>query len=109
MGAKTIRVTGRDTDLEFEVTGRRWQVSDGVVDKTDIKEENFGDEIPTGSITVAPIEDSVRGKVVFNSHTPFMGVQLGQLKLVFREGRFKALTGARHTEDSGSVEGRKRR
>ena len=92
-GAKAIRVTGRETDLTFEVSGRKWLVSDGVIDRKDVEEGNLQDEIPAGSITVCPIEDSAEGTVTYNSQLPFMGEKVGRLKLAFKDGRIKTLSG----------------
>ena len=87
-GAKTIYVKGRGgTDLTLDMTGSKWHISDGIVDKTDIKEENFGDEVPAGSIYAAPRQKGAQGRVIFNASTPYHGINLKKIQLSFRDGR----------------------
>jgi aminopeptidase len=89
-----IRVTGPGgTDLSFSVKGRKWFVSDGVVDEADIAEGNLGDNIPAGSIYAPPVEDSASGDVASNVKEPYMGVSLGRLKWSFKEGRLVKFSG----------------
>jgi leucyl aminopeptidase (aminopeptidase T) len=89
-----IRVTGPGgTDLSFSVRGRKWFVSDGVVDEADVAEGNLGDSIPAGSIYAPPVEDSASGGVTFNVKEPYMGVPLGKLTWSFKEGRLVKFAG----------------
>lgn len=96
--AKSIIVTGPGgTKLGFDVSGRRWRLSDGVIDEEDMHNEDFGDEIPAGSLYVAPLEDSARGTVRFNTGTPVMGTNVTGLHLSFKDGRVTRFTGDRST------------
>ena len=86
--SKEIHIKGRGgTDLTLDVTGSKWYVSDGIIDPTDIKDENFTDEVPAGSIFAATKQNGAQGRVVFNASTPFHGVNLGKIQLSFRDGR----------------------
>jgi aminopeptidase len=94
--ARSITVTGPEgTNLSLDVSGRRWQLHDGVVDEEDMKNENLEDEIPAGSIYVAPLEDSARGRVTFNASTPVMGTNVTGLQLTFKDGRVTRFSGDR--------------
>ena len=94
--AKSITVTGPGgTNLSLDVSGRRWRLSDGVIDEEDIQNEDLGDEIPAGSLYVAPLEDSARGIVKFNTGTPVMGTNVTGLHLSFKDGRVTRFTGGR--------------
>ena len=96
--AKTITVTGSGkTDLSFDVSGRKWYLSDGIVDEEDIKNEDFNDQLPAGSITVAPIEDSAKGRITFNAGTPLMGRLVNGLRLTFKDGKVTDFEGNKST------------
>jgi leucyl aminopeptidase (aminopeptidase T) len=96
--AKSITVTGpAGTSLSFDISGRRWRLSDGVVDKEDVQNESFDDEIPAGQLYVAPLEDSARGVVTFNTSTPTMGTNVTGLHLGFKDGRVTQFSGDRNT------------
>ena len=60
---KRVRVTGRRTDLRFEVGGRIWIVADGK------------SNMPDGEVATGPIESSVDGEIYFN----YPGVLGGRL------------------------------
>ncbi len=66
--AKTIRITNEaGTDLTFSVGDRPIVIDDGRVSKADRTAERFADrfpQLPTGSLSVAPVESSVNGTVV---------------------------------------------
>jgi leucyl aminopeptidase (aminopeptidase T) len=87
-GASSIVVTAPNgTDLKFDVSGRKWRVSDGVIDDRDIQEETLDDEIPAGSISVSPIEESANGTITFNTKTPSNGVPIRKMTWKFSDGR----------------------
>ncbi len=96
--ARSITVTGPGgTNLIFDVSDRKWRLSDGVIDEKDMRNENFDDEIPAGSLYVAPLEDSARGRVTFNAGTPVMGTNVTGLRLSFENGRVARFSGDRST------------
>jgi leucyl aminopeptidase (aminopeptidase T) len=92
--ARSLTVTGPGkTRISFDVSGRRWRLSDGVVDDEDIRNEVFDDIIPAGAIYVAPVEDTARGDVTFNVGTPLMGTQVTGVHLGFKDGRLAEFSG----------------
>jgi leucyl aminopeptidase (aminopeptidase T) len=92
--AKSISVTGYGgTDISFDISGRRWRLSDGVVDDEDIRNDNLDDEIPAGSLSLAPVEDSAQGRVAFNTSTPAMGTNVSGVRWRFAKGRLTQFSG----------------
>ncbi len=97
--ARTIEVTGPgQTNLSFDVSGRKWFLSDGVVDEEDIENGDFNDQLPAGSLTVAPLEDTAGGHITFNAGTPRMGRQVKGLQLTFEDGKVTEFKGNSSTE-----------
>jgi leucyl aminopeptidase (aminopeptidase T) len=66
-----------------------------VIDEEDMQNEDFDDEIPAGSLYVAPLEDSAQGRVAFNTSTPLMGTNVVGLQLSFENGRVVRFSGDR--------------
>jgi aminopeptidase len=86
--AQHVTVTGPgQTDLSFDVWGRKWYLSDGVVDKEDIENEDLDDQLPAGTVYAAPLEESAEGRITFNAGTPLMGRLTKGLRLSFRNGK----------------------
>ncbi len=93
-GSDKIHITGPgSTDLTFSVKGRKWFVSDGVVDDADIAEGNLSENIPSGGIAAPPIEDSANGSITFNVKEPYYGVTLGKLTWAFKDGKITKFEG----------------
>jgi aminopeptidase len=92
--AKILKISHPNgTELTLETSGRKWIVSDGVVDQQDIQDENYAAEIPAGDLSVVPVETSASGKITFNTKLPFMGKKIGKVSLEFDGGRLKSFTG----------------
>jgi leucyl aminopeptidase (aminopeptidase T) len=92
--ARTIHISApNDTDLTLAVARRRWLISDGVVDRTDIKEENFSDNIPAGSISAIPVQGTGHGVIVFNTSMPYAGAPVKRLRWRFQRGRLTYFSG----------------
>lgn len=86
--SESFHVRSEDgTDLKFKTSGRRWRVSDGVIDEEDMKGGNLDDHIPAGNIYIAPLEDSAEGTVVCNVQEPYRGRQVSRVRWAFKEGR----------------------
>src|SRR5271157_699288 len=86
--AQQVSVTGPGrTDLSFDISGRKWYLSDGIVDKVDIKNEDLNDGLPAGTLFAAPLENSAQGRITFNAGTPLMGRKVTGLRLSFEDGR----------------------
>jgi aminopeptidase len=70
-----VRVVGEDTDLRFNVKGRKWINCCG--------EKNM----PDGEVFTAPLEDSANGEIRFTFPGIFMGRGVEDIRLVFKKGR----------------------
>lgn len=92
--SKTLNVIAKDgTNLALDVSGQKWRVSDGVVDDSDIKEENFEDTVPAGSIGTTPIEDGVDGRITFNTVAPYSGYPIKRMTWTFKSGLVSGFEG----------------
>ena len=69
---KTIRIAGKDTDLTFKVTGRKWINCDG--------HENF----PDGELFTGPVEDSAEGHISSMHQPPCLSRHNAQASAVNR-------------------------
>ena len=92
--AQHFTVTGPgQTDISFDVSGRKWYLSDGVVDQEDMENEDLDDGLPAGTVFAAPLEDSAEGRVAFNAGTPIMGRLAKGLKWRFENGKLVSFGG----------------
>jgi aminopeptidase len=73
--AKEIHLIGEDTDLTFGVKGRKWINCSG--------QKNM----PDGEVFTAPVEDSVNGVVRFTFPGIFLGREVEDISLKFKDGR----------------------
>ena len=81
-----IRVVGEDTDLTFNVKGRKWINCSG--------QKNM----PDGEVFTAPIENSVNGTIRFTFPGIFLGREIEDIKLTFKEGRVVKASAAKGDE-----------
>jgi aminopeptidase len=72
---KTIRIAGPDTDLSFNVAGRKWINCDG--------HENF----PDGEIFTGPRENSAEGHIRYTFPAVYGGRAVENVRLEFKQGR----------------------
>ncbi|MFQ6124658.1 MAG: aminopeptidase [Candidatus Heimdallarchaeota archaeon] len=70
-----LRIVGEDTDLNFNVQGRKWINGNG--------KENM----PDGEIFTAPIEDSTNGTIRFTFPGLVAGREVEDITLTFKEGK----------------------
>jgi aminopeptidase len=70
-----IRLVGEDTDLTFNVKGRKWVNCSG--------QKNM----PDGEVFTGPVEDSVEGKIRFTYPGIFMGREIEDITLSFKAGK----------------------
>lgn len=75
---KTIRIVGLDTDLTFNVAGRKWINCAG--------RENF----PDGEVFTSPIENSAEGKIRYTFPAVYGGKEVENVRLTFRRGKVVA-------------------
>lgn len=73
--AKEIHMVGEDTDLKFGVAGRKWINCSG--------QKNM----PDGEVFTAPIENSVNGTVRFTYPGIYMGREVEDIRLEFKDGK----------------------
>lgn len=74
-GARTVRVTGKDTDLRFSVEKRTWLAADGKIN------------MPDGEIMTAPVETTVDGEIFFDFPGVLSGRLVRDIRLSWKEGR----------------------
>jgi len=72
---RTIRIVGPDTDLTFNVAGRKWINCDG--------HENF----PDGEIFTGPVENSAEGRIRYSFTAIYGGREVENVRLAFKQGR----------------------
>ena len=72
---KTIRIAGIDTDLSFNVRGRKWINCDG--------HENF----PDGEVFTGPVEDTASGHIRYSFPAVHGGKEVENVRLVFDKGK----------------------
>jgi len=82
-----IQVLGEDTDLKLSVKGRKWI-------------NNCGhDNLPDGEVWTGPIEDSVNGYIRFTYPGRYLGKEIENIYLEFKNGKVSNAT-ADKGEDS---------
>ena len=72
---KEFRVCAEDTELSLRTEGRKWINCDGHM--------NF----PDGEVFTGPIEKSVNGHIKFSFPGVFMGKEIEDIRLTFRDGK----------------------
>lgn len=71
----TIRIAGLDTDLTFNVRGRKWVNCDG--------HKNF----PDGEVFTGPVENSAEGRIRYTFPANYMGKEVENVRLAFKKGK----------------------
>jgi len=69
-----LRFVGEDTDLTLSTEGRKWINCDG--------KKN----LPDGEVFTGPVEDSTNGKIRFTYPGIYMGKEIEDIKLTFKDG-----------------------
>jgi leucyl aminopeptidase (aminopeptidase T) len=88
--AKKVRVVAEnETDIEFSVEGREWHKDDGWLDK----KGSLGN-LPAGEVFIAPLEESVNGKIVFDNFP----LSKSKLILEVKNGKAYQLTNVEEIE-----------
>jgi|SRR6056297_62037 len=72
---KTIHYKSNDTDIKFNVEGRKWIADKG--------KENY----PGGEVFTGPVEDSAEGHIRFSYPGIFHGKEIEDIKLSFENGK----------------------
>lgn len=74
-GKKEVHLTGQDTDLRVDVTGRKWINADG--------RKNF----PDGEVFTGPVESGTEGYIRFNMPAVTQGRSVEDIRLKFENGK----------------------
>jgi aminopeptidase len=72
---ETLRIVGEDTDITFNVAGRKWINCDGHV--------NF----PDGEVFTGPVEDSAEGHIRYSFPAVYGGRAVENVRLTFKHGK----------------------
>jgi aminopeptidase len=80
---KSIRIVAPDTDLTFNVKGRKWINCDGA--------NNF----PDGEVFTGPVEDSANGHIRFTFPAVYYGREVDDVYLEFKNGKAVKATAAK--------------
>jgi len=70
-----VRLTAKDTDVEFSIKGIGVVKCDGAMN------------IPDGEVFTAPVKDSVNGVITYNSGTIYSGTSWDWVRLFFEKGK----------------------
>src|SRR2546426_2096861 len=89
-----VRITAQNgTDLELSVKGRRATVYDGVVDDEDIARGAVDASVPSGNVSVIPVESSANGSAVLDVPQAWSGRTVKQVRWKFVDGRVTEFSG----------------
>ncbi len=88
---KLIRIVAPDTDLTYNVSGRKWINCDGA--------NNF----PDGEVFTAPIENSANGYIKFTYPAEFAGREAEGVRIEFRDGKAVKATASKGEEFLNSM------
>lgn len=83
---KQIRYVGKNIDVSFSTEGKKWINSEGT------------NNMPSGEVFTAPVEDSVNGKVRFSFPGIFMGQEIEDICLEIKDGLVVKWTAAQGQE-----------
>ncbi|HEX5503740.1 MAG TPA: aminopeptidase [Thermomicrobiales bacterium] len=83
-----IRIVAPGTDVTYRVGGRTWINSSG-------SNETGSLNFPSGEVYTGPIEGSVNGTVRFTYPAIYLGNEVADVRLTFRDGKVVAATAAR--------------
>ncbi|MFQ5621596.1 MAG: aminopeptidase [Candidatus Nanoarchaeia archaeon] len=84
--ANEIHIKGEDTDLTFNVEGRKWENCDGKFN------------MPDGEVCTGPIENSANGTIRFTFPGIYSGREIEDIQLTFRDGKVVEASAAKDNE-----------
>lgn len=85
-GANEIRIVGKDTELTFSVKSRKWINCDGKIN------------MPDGELGTSPVENSVNGRIRFTYPGIYLGKEVEDISLTFKDGKVVKASAARGGE-----------
>jgi aminopeptidase len=80
---RQIRIVAPDTDISYNISGRKWVNCDG--------SENF----PDGEVFTTPVENSVNGHIRFSFPAEYAGREAEDVRLEFKDGKAVKATAAK--------------
>jgi leucyl aminopeptidase (aminopeptidase T) len=95
---RTVRITGKKTDLTFELASRKPRVYDGTVDEEDLALKNSNASLPDGAIAVAPREESANGEITFDIPIPAYGKLIEGLRWTIKKGMLTDFTAEKNLD-----------
>jgi aminopeptidase len=81
-----VRLTAKDTDVEFSIKGIGVVKCDG------------GLNIPDGEVFTAPVKDSVNGVITYNAGTIYAGTSWDWVRLFFEKGKIAKIEASNDVE-----------
>ncbi len=97
--ASKVQIThGNGTSLAFSISNRKPHVRDGVIDEDDVARGNCAENLPSGTVTIAPEETSANGLVLFDQPRAIVGKLLKGFKLEFDHGRVTSFDATEHKD-----------
>ncbi len=95
--AKDVHITSRQgTNLTFRLGKRPVHIYDGILDAADVKKGMTFVSLPSGEVTVTPLENSAEGKVVFDVHVAQVGKLVQNMRWRFKKGRLTEFKASRN-------------
>lgn len=85
-GGETVRIVGKDTDLSFTVSGRKWMVFDGKIN------------MPDGEIYTAPVNETLNGHIYFEFPGVLSGRLVHDIRLRWVNGKLVEATSTTHQD-----------
>ena len=100
---RDVHISSRQgTDLTLKLGKRPVHIYDGILGAMDVKRGTNFVSLPAGDVTVAPLENSANGKVVFDVPIPQVGKLIHNLRWKFKDGKvvdFKASKNLKAAKD----------
>lgn len=84
------------TDLRLEMVGRSPYLSDGIIDELEASAGFNGTTLPAGDITIAPLERSAEGVLIYDTPQTVLGRHVEGLRLEFEKGQIVSCSAKRN-------------
>ena len=97
--SEVVEITdSHGTNLSFKLEGRKAHVYDGVIDDEDVEMGTTYTSLPSGAVSVAPVETSANGLLASNVPYPQAGVLVQNMSLRFENGELESFDGDKNFE-----------
>ncbi len=88
---RTIKITGKNTDLQFSINGRKWITFAGT------------NNLPDGEIATAPVCPTINGSIFFENPGVLSGRLMHELELTWENGRLTDASSSTECEFLNSI------